>query len=100
MLYLQVLLYIYDDITVSKLRDSQKDYNAIDIYWAKGINRLDPQYDKIRKTDWDKGFYEYVKYMKIEGLSVIIPRYSKYYEKYKPKETKSQDPNKRKEGDW
>jgi hypothetical protein len=38
--------------------------------------------------------------MRIKEIGVVIPSYSKYYEKYKPKETKSQDPNKRREGDW
>lgn len=70
------------------------------IYWEKEINILDPQYDKVRISSWNKGFYDYVKDMRIKKLEVSIPRYSKYYEKYKQKETKSYDPNKRKEGVW
>lgn len=41
-----------------------------------------------------------MKDMQIKELEVPISRYSKYYEKYKEKETKSYDPNKRKEGVW
>lgn len=99
-LFSGINIYIYDDIIVSKLRDSNKDYNAIRIYWEKEINILDPQYDKVRISSWNKGFYDYVKDMRIKKLEVSIPRYSKYYEKYKQKETKSYDPNKRKEGVW
>ena len=99
-LFSGISVFVYDYMTVSKLMDSNKDYNAIYIYWEKEINILDPQYDKVRISGWNKGFYDYVKDMRIKKLEVSIPRYSKYYEKYKKKETKSYDPNKRKEGVW
>ncbi|MDR1714489.1 MAG: hypothetical protein LBS20_01440 [Prevotella sp.] len=92
-------IYIYDDITVSKLMDSNKDYNVIDIYWETPINVLHPDHKRLIGINWNKA-YEYLKDMKIKRIEVSIPRYSKYYEKYKQKETKSYDPNKRKEGDW
>ena len=92
-------IYIYDDITVSRLRDSNKDYNAIRIYWETPINVLHPDHKRLIGISWNKA-YEYLKDMKIKRIEVSIPRYSKYYEKYKQKETKSYDPNKRKEGDW
>lgn len=97
-----VTIYIYDRNTVIKLWDNEKDDNAIDIYWEKEINRLDPQYEKVRRSDWDKGFYDYIKDMKIKEINVPIPSYSKYYEKYRPKELKSQDnnPYKRNKSDW
>lgn|GEM_PF-1620304 len=92
-------IYIYDDITVSRLRDSNKDYNVIDIYWETPINVLHPDHKRLIGISWNKA-YEYLKDMKIKRIEVSIPRYSKYYEKYKQKETKSYDPNKRKEGVW
>lgn len=38
--------------------------------------------------------------MRVKELEVSIPKYSKYYEKYKQKKTKSYNPNKGKEGNW
>lgn len=95
-----ISIYIYDRNTVLKLWDSKKDDNAIRIFWETPININDPDFKKFIYTDWDKGFYEYAKDMRIKELEVGISTYSKYYEKYKEKETKSHDPNKRKEGDW
>ncbi len=92
-------IYIYDDITVSRLIDNKKDYNAIKIYWENPINVEHSDYKRLRGIGWNKA-YEYLKDMRIKELEVSIPRYSKYYEKYKQKETKSYDPNKRKEGVW
>ncbi|GAB6008335.1 hypothetical protein [Dysgonomonas reticulitermitis] len=94
-----IYICIYDDITVSRLRDSKKDYNAIIIFWETPINILSQEYKRLIGIDWDKT-YDYLKDLKIKELKVSISTYSKYYEKYKEKETKSQDPNKRKEGDW
>lgn len=95
-----ISIYIYDRNAVLKLRDSKKDDNAIRIFWKIPININDPDFKKFIYTDWDKGFYEYAKDMKIKELEVGISTYSKYYEKYKEKETKSHDPNRRREGDW
>lgn len=95
-----IYIYIYDDITASRLRDSGKDYNAIRIFWETPINVLHSDYKRLTGVKWDKGGYDHLKDMKIKELEVSISRYSKYYEKYKEKETKSQDPSKRREGDW
>lgn len=94
-----IYIYIYDDSIVRKLWDSNKDDNAIRIFWETPINVRHPDYKRLIGTDWDKA-YEYMKDMQIKELEVPISRYSKYYEKYKEKETKSYDPNKRKEGVW
>ncbi|MDR1504983.1 MAG: hypothetical protein LBT43_21235 [Prevotella sp.] len=94
-----IYIDIYDNITVSKLRDNRKDYNAIIIFWETPINVRHSDYKRLIGTDWNKA-YEYMKDMRIKEVNVVIPRYSKYYEKYKQKETKSYDPNKRKEGVW
>lgn len=97
-----IYIYIYDRTTTIKMDEKMKDDNTIFILWETPININDSNFKKFINTnpDWDKGAYNYLKDMKIEELSVVIPRYSKYYEKYKEKETKSHDPNKRREGDW
>ncbi|MFV0539299.1 MAG: hypothetical protein ACK5M3_18310 [Dysgonomonas sp.] len=71
--------------------ENKKDDNVIEIFWETPIGVNNPQYKVFDRSfsDWDKGGSDYVKDMKIKELSVVIPRYSKYYEKYKPKETKS-----------
>ncbi len=94
-----IYIYIYDRVTVSRLRDSKKDYNAIRIFWETPINVLHSDYKRLIGISW-KEAYEYLKDMRIKELEVGISTYSKYYEKYKEKETKSYDPNKRREGDW
>lgn len=97
-----IYIYIYDRVTASRLRDSDEDYNAIRIYWETPINILHPDYKRLIGVKWDEGGYDYLKDMKIKELEVSISRYSKYYEKYKPKETKSDSTNsyRRHEGDW
>ncbi|MFV0539295.1 MAG: hypothetical protein ACK5M3_18290 [Dysgonomonas sp.] len=95
-----IYIYIYDDITVRGLWDSKKDDNVIRIFWETPINVLHSDYKRLIGIKWDEGAYDYLKDMKIKELRVSISSYSKYYEKYKEKETKSHDPNKRREGDW
>ena len=92
-LFSGIYICIYDDITASRLRDSNKEDNAIDIYWEKEINVLDQEYKRLTGADWDEA-YEYLKDMRIKELD----RFSKYFKK--SMETKSYDPNRRKEGDW
>jgi hypothetical protein len=97
-----IYIYIYDRTTAMKMEEREREDNTIFILWETPVNINEPAFKKFRSTypDWYKGAYDYVKDMKIKELYVVIPRYSKYYEKYKEKETKSHDPNKRREGDW
>jgi hypothetical protein len=92
-LFSGIYIYIYDRVTASRLRDSNKEDNAIDIYWEKEINVLHQEYKRLTGADWDEA-YEYLKDMRIKELD----RFSKYFKK--SMETKSYDPNRRKEGDW
>ncbi|MDH6307096.1 hypothetical protein M2451_002330 [Dysgonomonas sp. PFB1-18] len=70
--------------------EEKKEDNTILIHWKTPIDVCDKTYKTFRRhPDWHDGMYDYVKDMEIEKVEVIIPNYSKYYEKYKPKETKS-----------
>ncbi|MFV0329096.1 MAG: hypothetical protein ACK5KL_04580 [Dysgonomonas sp.] len=90
-MFIGLHMYIYNEERVNYLRDHEKDYNSIGIRWENDIRIDDPEYIKFEKNwpSWYSGGYDYVKDMKIKEVYVVIPDYSKYYEKYKEKETKS-----------
>lgn len=86
-----ISIYIYNRIVVERLINNEQDYNAIDIYWETPIRTDNSQFKNFQRgTPWDKGGYDYVKDLRIKEVRVGILEYSKYYDKYKPKKTKSQ----------
>lgn len=83
-------IYIYPSKKVNYLRETNQEINGIIITWEEEFNKNSEQFQKIyRKDEWDKETYNYFKGMKIKEIRAVIPMYSKYSEKYKPKETKS-----------
>ncbi len=85
-----IYIYVYSrDIARQRVYENRED-NVILITWEEECDRNSDIYKKLSKRDgWNNDLYNYFKDMKIKKVEAVIPMYSKYYEKYKPKETKS-----------
>lgn len=80
-----VIFYVYPEDEVFKLREEGKDFNAIYVTWKNKIP-VD-LYDRFG-SKWNTALYDYLKDVEIEDVCVVIGKNSKYYSKYKKKETR------------
>jgi hypothetical protein len=87
---LGINIYLYPIKIVNHRRETNQEINGVSITWEEEHDIYSDEFKKLRKMDgWNKDLYNYFKNMKIKKVETVIPMYSKYYEKYKPKETKS-----------
>lgn len=82
--FYNITLYVYRRSKVYSLEEAGGDANGIFITWKNKIP-VD-LYDKLG-TEWNVALYDYLKDVEIKDVCVIIGKNSKYYSKYKKKET-------------
>ena len=80
-----VTFHVYPQSKVIRLREEGKDFNAIRVTWK---NKIPVNlYDRFGYK-WNAALYDYLKDVEIEDVCVVIGKNSKYYSKYKKKETR------------
>lgn len=79
-----VTFHVYPQSKVIKLREEGGDFNAICVTWK---NKIPVDVDKFGNK-WNAALYDYLKDIEIKDVHVVIGKNSKYYSKYKKKESK------------
>ncbi|NDW09759.1 hypothetical protein [Dysgonomonas sp. 520] len=77
-------LYVYSRRHLARLISNNSDYSIIYVLFSNEMKWNDDiMKSKRKKREWNKNTFEYYKNGTIKDVKVLIPKSSRYYEKYK-----------------